>query len=240
MKKNLGFATKALHIGSEIDKETGAVIPPIYQTSTFAQKSPGEHQGYEYTRSHNPTRTRLENCLAALENAKKSIVTSSGLSATCLILELIKKGSNVLVGNDLYGGSFRLFDKIYAKNNLNFFYKDFSNLEKLEQDFNKYRPALVWFESISNPMMIFYHIEEIVRLAKKSNPDTLIVVDNTMLSPYLMNPLDLNVDIVMHSATKYINGHSDVIVGAIMLNSLDLYEKLFFFTKRNGTLSFPF
>ena len=230
------FATKAIHIGSEVDKETGAVIPPIYQTSTFVHSTPGEHKGYEYSRSHNPTRTRLEQCIASLENAKYAMVTASGLSATSLILELLEKDSNVLSCNDLYGGSFRLFDQIYA-NRLNFHYTDCNDLKKVARAIQKLKPALIWLESISNPCLNLCDIEKIVTLAKQQK--SLVAVDNTMLSPYLCNPLDLGADLVLHSVTKYINGHSDVVAGAVMTNNQGLREKLFFLQNAIGPSQSP-
>ena len=183
MKKNWKFTTKAVHIGSEIDETTGAVIPPIYQTSTFAQKSPGEHQGYEYTRSHNPTRTRLENCLASLENAKYALVTASGLSATDLILHSLPQNSNVLSDNDLYGGTFRQFETVY-KESLNFSYLDMCDLEQVKQAISEKKPALIWLESLTNPTLKICDFRKIADIKK----DALVVVDNTMLSPYFCNP----------------------------------------------------
>ena len=235
MKKNWKFTTKAVHIGSEIDETTGAVIPPIYQTSTFAQKSPGEHQGYEYTRSHNPTRTRLENCLASLENAKYALVTASGLSATDLILHSLPQNSNVLSDNDLYGGTFRQFETVY-KESLNFSYLDMCDLEQVKQAISEKKPALIWLESLTNPTLKICDFRKIADIKK----DALVVVDNTMLSPYFCNPLDLGADIVIHSATKFINGHSDVVVGALMTNNQEIYDKLFYLQNAVGPCQSPF
>jgi cystathionine gamma-lyase len=236
MKKELQFATRAIHVGSELDQETGAVIPPIYQTSTFAHSSPGEHKGYEYTRSHNPTRSRLENCLATLENAEHALVTASALSASALILELLEKNASVLSCNDLYGGSFRLFDKVYS-DRLHFHYADFNDLKQVEQAIKQHKPALIWLESITNPCLSLCDIEAVVGFAKEQK--ALVVVDNTMLSPYLLNPLDLGADLVLHSATKYINGHSDVVAGVIMMNDEALREKLFFLQNAIGPCQSP-
>ena len=235
MKKNWKFTTKAVHIGSEIDETTGAVIPPIYQTSTFAQKSPGEHQGYEYTRSHNPTRTRLENCLASLENAKYALVTASGLSATDLILHSLPQNSSVLSDNDLYGGTFRQFETVY-KEKLNFSYLDMCDLAQVKQAIIEKQPALIWLESLTNPTLKICDFRKIADIKK----DALVVVDNTMLSPYFCNPLDLGADIVIHSATKFINGHSDVVVGALMTNNQEIYDKLFYLQNAVGPCQSPF
>ena len=236
MKKELGFATKAIHVGSERDQETGAVIPPIYQTSTFAHSAPAEHQGYEYSRTHNPTRTRLESCLASLEKAEYALVASSGLAITSLILQLVAKNSCVLSCNDLYGGSFRLFDEVY-QGKLDFHYIDFNDLVQVDKAIQTYKPAMIWLESLTNPLLSLCDIQKIVKFAKKQN--SLVVVDNTMLSPYLLNPLELGADIVMHSATKYINGHSDVIVGVAMTNSKELRERLFFLHNAIGPCHAP-
>ncbi len=239
MKKNWKFTTRAVHIGSEIDETTGAVIPPIYQTSTFAQKSPGEHKGYEYTRTHNPTRTRLERCLATLENAKYALVTASCLSATDLILHSLPKNSNVLSSDDIYGGTFRQFETVY-KENLNFSYLDMSDLEQVKRAITEKKPSLIWLESLTNPLLKICDFRKIESLKKDAKNEALIVVDNTMLSPYFCNPLGLGADIVIHSATKFINGHSDAIAGALMTNNQEVYEKLFTLQNAVGPCHSPF
>ena len=235
--KKLKIATKAILIGSQPDELTGSVIPPIYQTSTFAQTNPGEHKGYEYTRSHNPTRTRLESCLASLENATFSIVTSSGMSACSLILQSLPHGSKILCGDDVYGGTYRLLNTIY---NDRFEIKHINTTDKesVKSELNSFKPDLVWIESPTNPMLQISDIKAICNSAHIVGAK--VVVDNTFMSPYFQNPLDLGADMVMHSLTKYINGHSDVLGGAIMLNDSVQYEKLWYLQNSIGPSQSPF
>ena len=235
--KKLKIATKAILIGSQPDESTGSVIPPIYQTSTFAQSSPGEHKGYEYTRSHNPTRTRLESCLASLENATFSLVTSSGMSACSLILQSLPHGSKILCGDDVYGGTYRLLNTIY---NDRFEIKHINTTDKesVKSELNSFKPDLVWIESPTNPMLQISDIKAICNSAHIVGAK--VVVDNTFMSPYFQNPLDLGADMVMHSLTKYINGHSDVLGGAIMLNDSAQYEKLWYLQNSIGPSQSPF
>jgi cystathionine gamma-lyase len=235
--KKLKIGTKAILIGSQPDELTGSVIPPIYQTSTFAQTSPGEHKGYEYTRSHNPTRTRLESCLASLENAIFSMVTSSGMSACSLILQSLPHGSKILCGDDVYGGTYRLLNTIY-NDRFEIKHINTTDIESVKIELSSFKPDLVWIESPTNPMLQISDIKAICNSAHIV--DAKVVVDNTFMSPYFQNPLDLGADMVLHSLTKYINGHSDVVGGAIMLNDSAQYEKLWYLQNSIGPSQSPF
>tara|TARA_Y100000780_G_scaffold232594_1_gene268516 strand:- start:186797 stop:187948 length:1152 start_codon:yes stop_codon:yes gene_type:complete len=234
--KKLKFGTKVIHVGGEPDKETGAVMPPIYQTSTYAQKSPGKHQGYEYTRSHNPTRTRLEQNLASLENAKYALTTASGVAMTSLIMQMLKKGSTVLCGDDVYGGTYRQFTTVYNDRH-NFEFVDTTDYKLLEEKLAE-RPAMIWIETPTNPLLKITDIKKVCDIAKKH--EVLVCVDNTFMSPYFQNPLDLGADIVTHSLTKYINGHSDVVGGAMMTNHQHIHKELFRLQNSMGPSSSPF
>jgi cystathionine gamma-lyase len=235
--KEMKFETKVIHVGGEPDPITGAIMPPIYQTSTYVQSSPGEHKGYEYTRSHNPTRTRLEECLASLENAKHCLVTASGLSASSLIMHMLPKGSKIICGDDVYGGTYRLFSKVFPDIH-EFKFVDTTNLKNLEKEIETFKPALVWLETPTNPLLKISDISAVCALAKKVK--ALVVVDNTFMSPFFQNPLDQGADIVLHSMTKFINGHSDVVGGAMMFNSDEIREKLFFYQNAIGPCQSPF
>lgn len=235
--KEMKFETKVIHVGGEPDPVTGAIMPPIFQTSTYVQSSPGEHKGYEYTRSHNPTRTRLETLLASLENAQHCLVTSSGLAASSLIMHMLPKGSKILCGDDVYGGTYRLFSKVFPDIH-EYKFVDTTNLKTLEAAINEFKPALVWLETPTNPLLKISDIASITALAKKVN--ALTVVDNTFMSPFFQNPLDHGADIVVHSMTKFINGHSDVVGGALMMNSQELRDKLFFYQNAIGPCQSPF
>ncbi len=235
--KEMKFETKVIHVGGEPDPTTGAIMPPIYQTSTYVQSSPGEHKGYEYTRSHNPTRSRLEECLASLENAKHCLVTASGLSASTLIMHMLPKGSKIVCGDDVYGGTYRLFSKVFPDIH-HYKFVDTTNLKKLEEQVLAEKPALIWIETPTNPLLKISDIAVISAMAKKIG--ALTVVDNTFMSPFFQNPLDHGADIVLHSVTKFINGHSDVIGGAMMMNSQDLRDKLFFLQNAIGPAQSPF
>lgn len=235
--KEMKFETKVIHVGGEPDPITGAIMPPIYQTSTYVQSSPGEHKGYEYTRSHNPTRTRLEECLASLENAKHCLVTASGLSASSLIMHMLPKGSKIICGDDVYGGTYRLFSKVFPDIH-QFKFVDTTNLKNLEKEIETFKPALVWLETPTNPLLKISDISAVCALAKKVK--ALVVVDNTFMSPFFQNPLDQGADIVLHSMTKFINGHSDVVGGAMMFNSDEIREKLFFYQNAIGPCQSPF
>ncbi|QQL50995.1 cystathionine gamma-synthase [Mucilaginibacter ginkgonis] len=230
------FATKAIHAGQEPDPSTGAVMTPIFQTSTYAQKAPGDNQGFEYSRGTNPTRKALEECLAALENAKHGLAFSSGMGATDAVMKLLKPGDEVITGNDLYGGSYRIFTKIYAEYGIKFHFLDLSDPAIIEQYAN-HNTKLVWIETPTNPTMQVVDIEAIAKHAKAKN--LLLVVDNTFASPYLQNPMDLGADVVMHSVTKYIGGHSDVVMGALVMNDDELYKKLWFIYNACGATPGP-
>ncbi len=235
--KEMKFETKVIHVGGEPDPTTGAIMPPIYQTSTYVQSSPGEHKGYEYTRSHNPTRTRLEECLASIENANHCLVTASGLSASTLIMHMLPKGSKIFCGDDVYGGTYRLFSKVFPEIH-QYQFVDTTNLKKLEEKILTEKPALIWIETPTNPLLKISDIAAIAAMAKKVG--ALTVVDNTFMSPFFQNPLNHGADIVLHSMTKFINGHSDVVGGAMMMNSKDLRDKLFFLQNAIGPASSPF
>ncbi|EPZ51796.1 cystathionine beta-lyase [Bacteriovorax sp. BAL6_X] len=235
--KSAGKSSVCVHAGGYPDKETGAVMPPIYQTTTYAQTSPGVHQGYEYSRCHNPTRTRLEESLAALENAKYALATSSGVSIEMLIMHALPVGSTILCGDDVYGGTYRLFTTVFNKIH-NYIFVDTTDVKKVEAALKEHKPKLVWVETPTNPLLKISDIEKISKLAKTHKAIT--VVDNTFMSPYFQNPLNLGADIVMHSMTKYINGHSDVVGGACMLNNKKLYEKLWTLQKSLGPTQSPF
>ncbi len=213
------FETQVIHAGIFPDETTGAVMTPIYQTSTYAQASPGEHKGYEYSRTDNPTRTVLQTQLAALEQGDKALVFSSGLAATDCVLNLFQTGDHVIAGDDLYGGTYRLFEKVASYRGLQF---DFANLTDEALLREKIRPEtkLIWFETPTNPMLNLFDIAMICRVAKEHG--ILVVVDNTFMSPYFQNPLTLGADIVMHSMTKYINGHSDVVMGCLVMKDREL------------------
>jgi cystathionine gamma-lyase len=231
------FATRVIHVGGEPDKETGAIMPPIYQTSTYVQESPGVHKGYEYTRSHNPTRTRLEECLSSLEQAKHCVVTASGLSAEMLIMHLLPAGSNIICGDDVYGGTYRLFTTVFNKIH-NFKFVDTTNPKLVEKAVKEFKPAMIWLETPTNPLLKITDILAVTAIAKKAK--ALTVVDNTFMSPYFQNPLVLGADMVLHSMTKYLNGHSDAVGGCIMLNDSDMHKKLFTLQNSIGPCHSPF
>lgn len=235
--KEMKFETKVIHVGGEPDPVTGAIMPPIFQTSTYVQSSPGEHKGYEYTRSHNPTRTRLETLLASLENAKHCLVTSSGLAASSLIMHMLPKGSKIICGDDVYGGTYRLFTKVFQDMH-EFHFVDTTNLSTLQAAVDKIKPALIWVETPTNPLLKISDIKGVTAIAKKIGAMT--VVDNTFMSPYFQNPITLGADIVVHSMTKFINGHSDVVGGAMMFNSDELHKKLFYLQNAIGPCQSPF
>lgn len=235
--KEMKFDTRIIHVGGDPDPTTGAIMPPIYQTSTFVQSSPGEHKGYEYTRSHNPTRTRLEECLASMENAKHCLVTSSGLAASTLIMHMLPKGSKILCGDDVYGGTYRLFNKVFPDIH-EYKFVDTTNNQTIQNEIETYKPALVWLETPTNPLLKISDIAAIAKMAKKVGAIT--VVDNTFMSPYFQTPMDLGADIVIHSMTKFINGHSDVVGGALMMNSTEIKDKLFFYQNAIGPSQSPF
>ncbi|MFP5457766.1 MAG: cystathionine gamma-synthase [Bacteriovoracia bacterium] len=235
--KKAGFATRAIHVGGEPDPTTGAIMPPIFQTSTYVQSSPGEHKGYEYSRTHNPTRDRLQECLASLEGAEHCLVAASGLAATSLIMHALPAKSKILCGDDVYGGTYRMFTKVFQEIH-DFEFVDTTDLAGLEKKIKAAKPALVWLETPTNPMLKISDIAAVAKIAKKAK--AMVVVDNTFMSPYFQNPLALGADIVVHSMTKYINGHSDVVGGALMLNGGAFYEKLKFLQNAVGPCLAPF
>jgi cystathionine gamma-lyase len=217
-----GFGTLAIHAGQDPEATTGAVMTPVFQTSTYAQKSPGVHQGYEYSRTDNPTRTAYQACVAALENAKHALAFSTGMAAADAIMHTLKSGDHVVCCDDVYGGTFRIFDKIYKNHGLDFSFVDLSDPSKLQAAI-KPNTKLLWIETPTNPMLKILDIVALSSIAKKAG--LITVVDNTFMSPYFQKPLDLGADIVTHSITKYMNGHSDVVGGILDVNSDDLYQK---------------
>ena len=225
------FGTKAIHAGVSPDPTTGAIMTPIYQTSTYVQESPGVNKGYGYARGKNPTREALQDALAALENGKHCVAFSSGVAATDAVLKLLSPGDEVITGDDLYGGTYRLFTKIYEKFGIKFHFIDLTNPENIHQYLNA-NTKLIWAETPTNPTMQIIDIEAVAKIAKANN--ILMVADNTFASPYLQNPLDLGADIVMHSVTKYLGGHSDVVMGALITNNKELHEQLYFILNSSG------
>jgi cystathionine beta-lyase len=230
------FGTKAVHAGVHPDPSTGAIMTPIFQTSTYVQESPAKHKGYAYARGANPTRTQLQGSIAALEGAKHGICFSSGVGATDAVIKLLSPGDEVVTSNDLYGGSYRLFRKIYERFGIKFHFADLTDATAIEPLFNS-KTKLVWLETPSNPLMRIIDIAECARLAKKYH--ARVAVDNTFASPYLQNPLALGADIVMHSVTKYLSGHSDVIMGALAMNDDKLREELAFIQNSSGAVPGP-
>ncbi|MDW3208617.1 MAG: PLP-dependent aspartate aminotransferase family protein [Reichenbachiella sp.] len=230
------FGTKAIHAGVEPDPSTGAIMTPIYQTSTYVQPSPGQHKGYEYSRTQNPTRDALQNNLAALENAQHGLCFASGLAATDAILKLLKPGDEVLASNDLYGGTYRIFTKIYQDFGIKFKFIDMRDLNRISEHFSN-KIKMVWAETPSNPMMNIIDIKGLSGVCKKFG--AMFCVDNTFATPYLQNPLDLGADVVLHSVTKYLAGHSDVVMGCLMTNHDVLKEKLAFIQNSSGAVAGP-
>lgn len=230
------FGTKAIHAGQEPDPTTGAIMTPIYQTSTFWQESPGKHKGYAYARGKNPTRTALENCIAALENGKHGLCFSSGMGATDAVIKLLQPGDEVITGNDLYGGTYRMFTKVFAKFGIKFHFIDLDDANNISNFINA-NTKLIWIETPTNPTMKIVDIAACAAIAQKNN--LILAVDNTFASPYLQNPLDLGAHIVMHSVTKYLGGHSDVIMGALIANDDKLHEQLAFIHNSCGATPGP-
>ncbi len=230
------FNTKTIHGGQEPDKAYGAVMQPIYQTSTYAQSTPGGHKGYEYSRTHNPTRAALERAFASLENGKFGLAFGSGLAAIDAILKLLNPGDEVISTNDLYGGTYRLFTKIFEDFGVKFHFIGMENAARIEDYINE-NTKLIWVETPTNPMMNIVDIKMAANIAKKKN--IILAVDNTFATPYLQKPLDLGADIVMHSATKYLGGHSDVVMGALIVKDKELAERLYFIQNASGAICGP-
>ena len=234
---SLSIESRAIHAGCEPDKEFGTIIPPIHQSSTYVQSSPGVHRGYEYTRSHNPTRTRLEESLASLESAKHCLVSASGMSAVTLLMHSLPAGSTIICGDDVYGGTYRLFTTVF--NDIHkFIFVDTTNESAVKDAVKEHKPDLIWLESPTNPLLKITDIKKIATLGKSSKAK--IVVDNTFMSPCFQSPLQLGADVVLHSLTKYINGHSDVVGGALMMNDKKLYDKVWYLQNSIGPSQSPF
>ena len=231
-----GLGTKIIHAGAEPDPSTGAIMTPIYQTSTYVQTAPGQHKGYEYARSQNPTRKALEDALAILENGKYGLAFSSGVAATDAVIKLLTPGDEVICASDMYGGTYRLFTKVFEKFGIKFIFVDTTNVANVQTAIT-INTKLIWLETPTNPLMNITDIAAVAVVSKAAG--SLLCVDNTFASPYLQNPLDLGADIVMHSATKYLGGHSDVIQGCLMMNDTELRDKLYFIQKSCGAVPGP-
>lgn len=230
------FGTKAVHAGVEPDPSTGAIMTPIYQTSTYVQESPAKHKGYAYARGANPTRNALQKSIAALENGKFGICFSSGMGATDAVIKLLNPGDEVITSNDLYGGSYRMFKRVFEKYGIKFHFTDLTNTASIESLIND-KTKLFWLETPTNPLMNIVDIKAYVDIARSRK--IMVAVDNTFASPYLQNPLELGADIVMHSVTKYLSGHSDVIMGALVMNDEKLYQDLSFIMNSCGAVPGP-
>jgi len=231
------FSTKAIHAGQQPDPTTGAIMPPIFQTATYAQNGLGDHKGYEYSRSHNPTRTALQECIAALEDGKFGLAFASGMAAETAILSLLSAGDHLVACDDLYGGSYRIFERVMRRYNVETSYVPAGNIAAYEQAIRP-NTKLIWLETPTNPLLRLIDIQAVAEIAHRHN--ILVVVDNTFASPYFQQPLKLGADIVVHSTTKYINGHSDVIGGALVLNNEEVYEAMKFYENAAGNVPSPF
>jgi len=234
--QSMHFATKAIHAGLEPDPATGAIMTPIYQTSTYVQDGVGNHKGYEYSRTQNPTRHALEKNLAALENGEYGACFGSGLAAIDCMVKMLNPGDEVISTNDLYGGSYRIFNTIFAKYGIVFHFVSMSNLAEVEAKVNS-KTKMLWAETPTNPMMNIADIAGLASIAKKAG--AMLVVDNTFASPYLQTPLDLGADVVMHSATKYLGGHSDVVMGALVCNNTDIAKEIYRIQNSSGAVCGP-
>jgi cystathionine beta-lyase/cystathionine gamma-synthase len=230
------LATRFIHAGAHPDPSTGAIMTPIYQTSTYVQEAPGVNKGFEYARSQNPTRFALEEAVAEIENGKYGLVFGSGVAATDSVMKLLQPGDEVIAANDMYGGTYRLFTKIYEKFGIKFHYVNMQEAENIRPFIND-KTQLIWVETPTNPLMNITDIAAVAAISKAHN--LVLCVDNTFASPYLQNPLDLGADIVMHSATKYLGGHSDVIQGCLVVNDKDLRDQLYFIQKSCGAVPGP-
>jgi len=228
--------TQLIHAGVQPDPSTGAIMTPIFQTSTFVQTAPGEHKGYEYARTQNPTRDALQKAMAAIENGKYALCFGSGMAAIDAVIRLLAPGDEVIVSNDLYGGAYRLFTKVFAPYGIKFHFIDMSNTQNMEGYINA-KTKFIWIETPTNPLLNIIDIEAVSKIAQKHGLKT--IVDNTFASPYLQNPLDWGADIVVHSATKYLGGHSDVVLGVIIMNDAAIEEKLSFIQNSCGAVPGP-
>ncbi|MCB9025672.1 MAG: cystathionine gamma-synthase [Bdellovibrionaceae bacterium] len=235
--KEWGFSTRAIHVGQEPDPTTGAIMTPIYLTSTYVQSSPGQHKGFEYSRTSNPTRKAYEKCLANLEGGQHGFAFASGCAATTTVLHLLKAGDHVVASDDMYGGTFRLFDKVLRNNGIEFSFVDLTNANNLTSAI-KAKTKLVWLETPTNPMLKISDISTIASLLK--GKDILLAVDNTFMSPYFQQPLSLGAHIVVHSTTKFVNGHSDIVGGAVVTNDQKIAEKIAFLSNSMGAICSPF
>ncbi|MGB4885044.1 MAG: cystathionine gamma-synthase [Ferruginibacter sp.] len=231
------IATKLIHAGADPDPSTGAIMTPIFQTSTYVQEAPGVNKGFEYARSQNPTRKALEDALAIIENGKYGLAFSSGVAATDAVIKLLNPGDEVIAANDMYGGTYRLFSKVFERFGIKFIYVDTTNVANIKAALTP-KTKLVWIETPTNPLMNITDIAAVASLTKPAG--ALLCVDNTFASPYLQNPLNQGADIVMHSSTKYLGGHSDVIQGALIMNNDSLREQLYFIQKSCGAVPGPF
>ncbi|PZF73165.1 cystathionine gamma-synthase [Taibaiella soli] len=230
------LATRLIHAGVHPDPTTGAIMTPIYQTSTYVQAAPGDHKGYEYARTQNPTRTALQDALASIENGQYGLCFGSGMAATDAVAKLLQPGDEVIVSNDLYGGTYRIFTKVFANYGIKFHFIDMSDAQNIRNYING-NTKMVWVETPTNPLLNIIDIEAAAKISKEHK--LLLVVDNTFASPYLQNPLDFGADIVLHSATKYLGGHSDVVHGALIMNDAALEEKLRFIQNSCGAVPGP-
>ncbi|MDT8414424.1 MAG: cystathionine gamma-synthase [Flavobacteriaceae bacterium] len=230
------FNTKTIHGGQHHDQAYGAVMPPIYQTSTYAQTTPGGHKGFEYSRTHNPTRKALEDNLASIESGAYGLAFGSGLAAIDAVMKLLKPGDEVVSTNDLYGGSYRLFKQIFEPFGIKFHFVGMQDVQAIEEKLNAHT-RLIWVETPTNPMMNIVDLEAVSKVAKKNH--LLLAVDNTFATPYLQRPIEMGADIVMHSATKYLGGHSDVVMGALVVNDKTLAERLYFIQNASGGICGP-
>lgn len=235
--KNLGFATRAIHAGQEPDPTTGAIMTPVHLSSTYVQSSPGKHSGYEYSRTSNPTRRAYEDCLASLEEGYRGFAFASGCAAMTTTMHLLKSGDHVVAGDDMYGGTFRLFDKVIKNNGIDFSYVDLTDLSNLEKAVTD-KTKMIWIESPTNPTLKLVDIEAVSNFAK--GKDVLVVVDNTFMSPYFQKPITLGADVALHSTTKYVGGHSDVVGGAVVVKNQELAERYQFLTNSLGGIAAPF
>lgn len=234
---SFGFATRAIHAGQSPDPTTGAIMTPVYLSSTYVQSSPGVHKGWEYSRTHNPTRKAFEDCMASLEEGHTGFAFTSGCAATATILGMFRSGDHVIAGDDMYGGTFRLFDKVIRNHGVEFSYVDLTRTENLLSAL-KPNTKLIWLETPTNPMLRLVDIAAISQVAKSKG--ILVCVDNTFMSPYFQKPLTLGADMVMHSATKYIGGHSDVVAGVVVVKTPELAEKMAFYSNSMGGIQATF